>query len=58
MLALPNLEKPLEVDTDASDYAMGAIFLQEGKPICYHSKKFSAAILNCPTYDKEMYALV
>ena len=52
------MQKPFEVETNASDYAMGAILLQDGKPICYHSEKFSGAILNYPTYDKEMYALV
>ena len=46
------------METDASDYAMGAILIQEGKPIYYHSKMFSGAILNYPIYDKEMYALV
>lgn len=46
------------METDVSDYAMGVILLQEGKPICYHSKNFSGVILNYPTYDKEMHALV
>ena len=58
MLALLDLQKPFEVETTARDYAMGAILLQEGKPIFYHSKNFSGAILNYPTYDKEMCALV
>ena len=43
---------------DANDYAMGAILLQQGKPIYYDFKNFNGPILNCPTYDKEMYALV
>lgn len=46
------------MEIDASDYAMGAILLQEGKPICYHFEKFHGVILNYPTYDKEMYTLV
>lgn len=46
------------METNASDYAIGAILLKEGKPICYHSKNFSRAILKYLTYDKEMYALV
>ena len=46
------------MDTNASDYVMGAILLQEGKVICYHYKMFCGAIFNYPTYDKEMYALV
>jgi len=37
---------------------MGAILMQEGKPICYPFENFSGAILNYPTYDKEIYALV
>ena len=46
------------METNASDYTMGDILLQEGKPICYHFEKFSGAILNYPTYDKEMYSSV
>ena len=57
MLALLDLKRSFGVEIDASDYAMGSILLQEGKPICYHYKKFSGAILNYATYDKEMYAL-
>ena len=58
MHELDNLQNPFEVQTDASDYAMGASLLQEGKLICYRYEKFSGAILNYPTFDKEMYALV
>jgi hypothetical protein len=46
------------VETDASGYAMGAILMQGGKPICYHSEMFHGGVLNYPTYDKELYALV
>jgi hypothetical protein len=28
------------------------------KPIYYHSETFNQAIVNYPTYDKELYALV
>ncbi|KAH9717001.1 Endonuclease [Citrus sinensis] len=37
---------------------IGAILMQEGRPIAYFSEKLSGAALNYPTYDKEMYALV
>ena len=58
VLALSNLRQPFEIQTDASDYAMGAVLLQHGKPIAFHSETFNGAIVNYPTYDKELYALV
>jgi hypothetical protein len=32
--------------------------MQHGKPICFHSETFNGAVINYPTYDKELYALV
>jgi len=58
VLALPDLQRPFEIETDASDYAMGAMLMQHGKLICYHSETFNSVIVNYPTYDKELYALV
>jgi hypothetical protein len=58
VLALPDLQQPFEIETDASDYAMGAVLIQRRKPICYHSETFTSAVRNYPTYDKELYALV
>ena len=58
VLALPDLIQPFEIQTDASNYAMGAVLLQHGKPICFYSEIFNGAIVNYPTYDKELYALV
>ena len=37
---------------------MGAVLTQHGKPICYHSETFNLVVINYPTYDKELYALV
>ena len=58
VLALPHLQRPFEIQTDASDCAMGAVLIRHSKPICYHSETFNYALLNYPTYDKELYALV
>ena len=58
VLALPDLQRPFEIETDASDYAMGVVLMQHGKPICYHLETFNSAVVNYPTYDKELYALV
>jgi hypothetical protein len=58
VLALPDLRQPFEIQTDASDYAMGAVLMQHGKPISFHSEIFNGVVTNYPTYDKELYALV
>ena len=58
MLALPNLQNPFEVEINTSGYAMGEVLMQGERLVCYHSKLFHGAVLNYPTYDKELYALV
>src|SRR5208282_3543520 len=55
--------KPLILETDASDFAMGAVISQRGDdgklyPIMFMSRKFIDAELNYEIYDKEMLAIV
>jgi hypothetical protein len=58
VLALSNLQQPFKIETDTSRYAMGVVLMQYRKPICYHSETFNQVVVNYPTYDKELYALV
>ncbi|XP_071901038.1 uncharacterized protein [Coffea arabica] len=37
---------------------IGAVLIQEGKPVAYFSEKLTGASLNYSTYDKELMALV
>nr|ABD63115.1 hypothetical protein 18.t00011 [Asparagus officinalis] len=55
--SLSKAKRTFEVETDASSYAMGAVLIQNEKPVEYHSEMFTVAIQNYPTYDKEFYAL-
>ena len=55
---MPDLQQSFEIETNASDYAMGAVLMQHKKPICYHSETFTTTVINYPTYDKKLYALV
>ena len=52
VLALSDLQHPFEIQTDASGYAMGAVLMQWGKTMCYHSEKISQEVISNPTYDK------
>jgi len=58
VLRLLNLSQPFEVETDASQFAIGAVLKQGGHPVAYHSEALADAKRNYSTYDKEFYSLV
>jgi RNase H-like domain found in reverse transcriptase len=56
-------EKPIEVQTDASDYAISGVISQptgdkKWKPVLFYSRKLIPAEMNYATPDKEMLAIV
>jgi hypothetical protein len=58
VLALLNLQQTFVIEIDANGYAMGAVLMKYRKSIYYHSENFNQAVVNYPTYAKELYALV
>ncbi len=64
VLAYPNRDLPFLVETDSSNFAIGAILSQTSKkdnkihPIAFFSRSLTAAEKNYPIYDKELLAIV
>ncbi|KAH7551035.1 reverse transcriptase [Bipolaris maydis] len=63
VLEMYSPQRPTRVETDASDYALGAVLSQQctdkkWRPVFYHSRKFSGAELNYDVHDKELLGVV
>ena len=63
ILIQPDVTQPFQLETDASDFASGAVLSQladDGKwrPVGFLSKSFNDAERNYPIYDKELLSVV
>ena len=58
VLALPDISKPFEVQTDASDFALGGVLLQEVHPIAFESRKLSEVKRRYTTQEKELLTVI
>lgn len=63
VLAHADPNKPFIMETDGSDFAVGAVLSQQGldgilHPVAFYSRKLSPAEINYEIYDKELLAIV
>ena len=54
MLTYPDWLKPFEIQKNVSDFQLGAVISQEGKPIAFFSWKLTSAQKNYTTTEKEL----
>ena len=58
VLRLLDFEKDFEVQTDALDFAIGGVLMQEGHSVAYESRKLEDRERRYPVHEKEMTAVV
>ena len=58
LLAYPDFFKPFVVHIDASDYQLGMVIIQDGKPIVFYLQKMNSAQTHYTTTEKELLAIL
>ena len=58
LLAFPDFSKTFHVYTDSSAYQLGAVIMQEGKPLAFYSRKLNQAKRNYTIGEHELLSIV
>ena len=58
LLAFPDFNKEFHVYTDASNYQLGAVIMQNDKPLAFYTRKLNNAQKNYTTGEQELLSIV
>ena len=58
ILDYPDFSKNFTIHTDASDVKLGAVIMQEVKPLAFYSQKLSKVKINYTMTEKELISIV
>jgi hypothetical protein len=57
VLSLPDFSIHFVIQTDASEFAMGAVLLQRDHPLAFYSRLFCPRLAKASTYIRELHAI-
>lgn len=57
ILAMPDFKKTFIVETDASEYGLGAVLMQDNRPLAFFSKLLGPQTKHKSVYEKELTAM-
>jgi hypothetical protein len=58
VLKLLDFDKDFEIHSDASDFVIGGIVVQDGRPVAFESKRLNETEQRWPTHEKEMWVVI
>jgi hypothetical protein len=54
VLVVPDFAKKLYIETDASNFGVGVVLMQEGHPIAFNSKSLGPKLRGLSTYERNI----
>ncbi|KAL0287105.1 UNVERIFIED_CONTAM: Retrovirus-related Pol polyprotein from transposon.6 [Sesamum angustifolium] len=58
VLVLPDMSKSFTLETDASDFALGGVLMQDGHPVAFENRKLKDVERRYSVHEKELLAVV
>ena len=58
LLTYPDFNEDFKIHTDASDFKLGSVILQKGKPIAFYSRKRTESQQRYTVIEQELLSII